>query len=262
MVRIMLESMRATPRPADPGREHGRRRRHHRRQPGRARGARRLHDQRRHLGHPRRQRLRLFDALRPREGFRDGGAAAERAALVHRAEKSAAEGLQGVHRLSQGKQRQGHRRLGRRRRQLGGLRLLFRQGHRHQHDAGALSRRRAGLAGHRRRQRRHDVRSRGQFARAGEGRHHQGLCGGDIEEAMVRGAGRADRRRGRRARSRSQQLARRLRAQGHAEGHRRQAEQRVRGRDGRSGGPPADCGSGPWKSRRPSSRPRKGSRCI
>jgi len=43
----------------------------------------------------------------------------KRAALVHRAEKPAAEGLQGVHRLSEGKQRQGHRRLGRRRRQLG-----------------------------------------------------------------------------------------------------------------------------------------------
>ena len=41
-----------------------------------------------------------------------GGAVAERAALVHRAEKPAAEGLLGVHRLPQGKRRQGHGRLG------------------------------------------------------------------------------------------------------------------------------------------------------
>ena len=88
----------------------------------------------------------------------------------------------------EGKQRQGHRRLGRYRRQLGGVRLLFRQVHRHQHHAGALSRRRAGVAGYRRRQCRHDVRSCREFARAGQGRHHQGLCG-DIEEAMVRRAG-------------------------------------------------------------------------
>ena len=76
-----------------------------------------------------------------------------------------------------------------------------------------------------------------------QGRHHQGLCG-DVEEALVRRAGSADRRRGRRARCRSQQLARRLCAQGHAEGHRRQAQQRVRRRDGRSGGAPADHRSG------------------
>jgi tripartite-type tricarboxylate transporter receptor subunit TctC len=50
--------------------------------------------------------------------------------------------------------------------------------------------------------------------------------------------------RGRRARSRSQQLARRLCAQGHAEGHRRQAEQCVFRRHGRSGGAPADRRSG------------------
>ncbi len=48
---------------------------------------------------------------------------------------------------------------------------------------------------HRRRQCRYHVRSRGEFARPGQGRHHQGLCGG-IEEAMVRGARRSDRRRG------------------------------------------------------------------
>ena len=72
--------------------------------------------------------------------------------------------------------------------------------HRHHDDAGAVSRRRACLAGHRRRQRRHDVRSRGEFAVAGEGRQHQGLCG-DGEEALVCRARRSDRRRGGRCRA-------------------------------------------------------------
>ena len=67
----------------------------------------------------------------------------------------------------------------------------------------------------------------------------------------------ADRRRGRRARCRCHQLARRLCAQGHAEGNRRQAQRGVQRRRWpirlSASGSPIRA----WKSRRPSSKPRR-----
>ena len=126
----------------------------------------------------------VYTAVRPPEGFRAGGAAAERAAMVHRTKRLPGGQSPGTDRLAEGQSRQGHLRVGRHRRQLDGLHLLFPENHRHHLSDGALSRRRSGLAGHRRRQHRHDVRSRGELAAAGARRQRQGLRG-DVEEALV-----------------------------------------------------------------------------
>ena len=148
-------------RPADPGRERRRRRRHHGHRSGRAGGARRLHDQRRHLGHARRQFLHLFAALRSRDRFRDGRAAAERAALwfIARKNLSPANLQELVAYMKANKVTAGS--VG-----AGGssavCSLLLPESDWYDRAARAVSRRRPGAAGHRRRQRRHDVRSGGE----------------------------------------------------------------------------------------------------
>ena len=150
--------------------------------------------------------------------------------------------------------------IDRRRQRHATLLHRFPEQHRHQVPARAVSRRGSDHAGPAGRADRPDVPGGRADAGALPRRQDQGLCG-DGHDALVRGARRADHRRGGRAGSAHDVLVRPVGAGRHAEGHRRQAQRRGGRRVRRSGGAGSGSPSRATTSRRAtSSRPRRSAR--